>query len=491
MRWTRRLVALLLCAAASIVAALAAATPAIAHPLGNFTVNHYHGLRLYPDHIEDSAVLDEAEIPTLQGRTTVDSDGDGTVAAEERSAFAVTTCERIASGLLTTANGNTVTWKVTASAFSYHAGAVNLPTGRTECLLRAAADLRTSAVVNVTDTYRTDRVGWHEFTATGHHIALTDPPVGATSISDELRNYPNDLLASPLDERTVRLTTAPGEGRAAPAPAVNLPGAGPFTRAVSAVTGGFNDLVGSPHLTPVVGLLGVVLALILGGAHAALPGHGKTVMAAYLAGRRGSTRDAITVGATVTATHTSGVLILGLILTLVAGLVGETLLGWLGAASGVLIAGIGVALLKTAVLNRPGRQKHHHHHHHHGHQHHHHRHGHSPLGRRSLIGMGIAGGLVPSPSALIVLLGAVALGRTWFGVLLVIAYGAGMAATLTAAGLLLVRLRNGMDTALANRVGRWSGTLAAATPILTAALVLVVGLSMALRNVLPILPTGG
>jgi nickel/cobalt transporter (NicO) family protein len=530
--WSNRRTALLLCAAAAFAAVLGVPAPAQAHPLGNFSVNHYHGLRLYPDHIEDTAVLDEAEIPTLQDRANVDSNSDGAVAAQEQSAFAATTCLAIAGGLRTTVDGNAVAWKVTASAFAYRAGAANLPTGRTECTLRADVDLRKNAVVNVTDTYRVDRVGWHEYTASGNHVTLTNPPVGTASVSDELRRYPNDLLASPLDQRTVRLTTAPGDGRTDPAPTLNLPGAGPFTRALAAVTGKFNDIVGSPHLTPVVGLLGVVLALILGSAHAALPGHGKTVMAAYIAGRRGSTRDAVTVGVTVTATHTSGVLVLGLLLTLVTGLVGETLLGWLGAVSGLLIAAIGATLLKAAVSNRPGRRdaestldrpatpqlvvsgvrpdnagtapaelpthdehRHHHHGHPHAlhhdhHHHHHHQHRLPPLGRRGLIGMGVAGGLVPSPSALIVLLGAVALGRTWFGVLLVVAYGAGMAVTLTAAGLLLVRLRNGLDTALAQRVGRWSGALAAATPIITAALVLLVGLSMALRSVLPVLPTG-
>ncbi|GAB3950503.1 hypothetical protein GCM10027614_51040 [Micromonospora vulcania] len=97
--------------------------------------------------------------------------------------------------------------------------------------------------------------------------------------------------------------------------------------------------------------------------------------------------------------------------------------------------------------------------------------------------MGVAGGLVPSPSALIVLLGAVALGRTWFGVLLVIAYGLGMAATLTAAGLLLVHLHG----RLAHRVGALSGRLAAATPAVTATLVLIVGVTLAARSAGPLL----
>ena len=94
--------------------------------------------------------------------------------------------------------------------------------------------------------------------------------------------------------------------------------------------------------------------------------------------------------------------------------------------------------------------------------------------------MGVAGGLVPSPSALVVLLGAVALGRTWFGVLLVLTYGLGMAATLTAAGLLLVRLSSRWAGRVAARIG--SGRLVAAAPAMTASLVLVVGLGLAARS---------
>jgi nickel/cobalt transporter (NicO) family protein len=95
--------------------------------------------------------------------------------------------------------------------------------------------------------------------------------------------------------------------------------------------------------------------------------------------------------------------------------------------------------------------------------------------------MGVAGGLVPSPSALVVLLGAIALGRTWFGVLLVLGYGVGMAATLTLVGVLLVRLRDRFDPL------RWGGLRHRLTrlrnwlPALTATFVLVVGLGLAVR----------
>ena len=99
--------------------------------------------------------------------------------------------------------------------------------------------------------------------------------------------------------------------------------------------------------------------------------------------------------------------------------------------------------------------------------------------------MGIAGGLVPSPSALVILLSAIALGRTAFGILLVIGYGIGMAGTLTAAGVLLVKVRDRYQHRMQTSTGRvravarrW-GSLA---PYFTATLVLVVGLGLALRS---------
>jgi ABC-type nickel/cobalt efflux system permease component RcnA len=169
------------------------------------------------------------------------------------------------------------------------------------------------------------------------------------------------------------------------------------------------------------------------------------------------------------------------LLTTVAGVAGEAVLGWLGLAAGVLVAAIGAGGLVSALRRRHHQHDHHlDHDHDHGHSHehgHHHDHGHDHgPGRWGIAGMGIAGGLVPSPSALIVLLGAVALGRTVFGVLLVIAYGLGMAATLTAAGLLLIRLRDRFADRFRS-VARWRTV----GPPATAALIVVVGLSLAGR----------
>jgi ABC-type nickel/cobalt efflux system permease component RcnA len=194
------------------------------------------------------------------------------------------------------------------------------------------------------------------------------------------------------------------------------------------------------------------------------------------------------------------VLILGLLLTATASIAGEVVLSWLGIASGVLVAGVGITMLAGVLRRRASGHDHDHDHDHHhdqghrhdhehphDHEHGHHGHSHGHLSRRpqrlSLVGMGIAGGLVPSPSALIVLLGAVGLGRTAFGVLLVIAYGAGMAATLTAAGLVLVRVRDRW----AARPRRTLARVAALAPAGTALLVLCVGVGLAGRAALGVI----
>ena len=249
-------------------------------------------------------------------------------------------------------------------------------------------------------------------------------------------------------------------------------------------------------------MVALLLAVGLGAAHALAPGHGKTVMAAYLVGLRGTLRQAATIGATVTLTHTAGVLLLGLVLTTSRAVASERVYPWLGLASGLLLAVVGVGLLVRA------RTGHHHPHeggerehgqrvadplqaepdpgqaerphgHDHGHDHHH-DHAHPrPLGRRGLVALGLAGGLVPSPSAVVVLLGGIALGQAWFGVALVLAYGLGMAATLTGVGLLLAHLRTRMDRRLRLPAGSPLARAGRLLPAVTASVIVAVGLALA------------
>lgn len=510
--------------AAAAAAGGATAPAASAHPLGNFTVNHHTGLTLHPDRVDALLVVDRAEIAAAQELVGVDRDGSGAVNAAEAREYARTACASAAGGLRVNNGSESLDFTVRGSGFTYHPGEAGLRTSRLDCSLSAPADLRSPADVTVRTAYDSRRIGWQEITARGSGVTLKASDVPAVSATGELRRYPTDPLASPLDQRSAELRVEPGGPGAGAAGAAALPGArwvpGPVTAALDKVSGVFDSLVGARELTVPVGLLALLLAVVLGASHAAMPGHGKTIMAAYLAGRRGTPRDAVTVGATVTLTHTAGVLALGLLLPIATTLAGETVLTWLGLASGLLVTGIGVWLLRSAVKGRPTHGHHHHGHGPHGHHHHDHGHDHdrphprpephtgdgssvvavlTPVHtephththarpavatRGGLIGMGIAGGLVPSPSALVVLLGAVALGRTAFGVLLVLGYGLGMAGTLTLAGLLLVRLRDRVERSTrAAAATRWKGPrrLARWGPVATSALVLLVGVGLTLR----------
>lgn len=480
-----------------------------AHPLGNFTVNHYDGITLFPDRVEVLSILDSAEIPTVQERRATDTDGDGTLSAAEGAAHAATTCAAMLPATALAVDGAAVALAVTSATAEYPIGEQGLPTTRVTCRLAAPADLSGRATVTFADTFAADRIGWREVTATGDGLRIDASDVGAESISAELRAYPEDLLASPQDQRSAQITVAPGSGTAV-APLVALPGTGVgwFDTIAQGAERFVSGLAGSRELSPAVAGLAVVMSLVLGASHAALPGHGKTVMAAYLAGKQGTRRDAVVVGATVTVTHTAGVLVFGLLISLVATFSPVEALRWLGVVSGLLVAAVGVLLLRTAVVRRrelaalPAAQRtgvlvgaaigsggvghgHGHGGHGHGHGHGHGGHGAEPdrWSRTSLIGMGMAGGLVPSPTALVVLLVAVDAQRPWFGIVLVACYALGMAGTLTAAGLLLVSVRDRL--ARMERTQAWrdrAGRLLAVLPVATALLVLAVGVGLALRS---------
>jgi nickel/cobalt transporter (NicO) family protein len=505
------------------VLVVAPARPADAHPLGNFSVNQLGALNFHPDRVELRAIVDFAELPTLQNRPAVNANGT--------ASYADKTCGMVARGYAVSIGTESLAWRLQRSSLSYHPGAAGLSTSRLTCEMSAPARLDRPAAVAVKNTYLTDRVGWRELTASGHGVHLRGNVPPTASASDDLRAYPDDLLAEPLDVRSARFESAPGvdtrRGGTAGRPAGSAPWLGGAEGRLRAFVGG--------DLTPWIGALAVVLAIVLGAAHAALPGHGKTVMAMYLAGRAGRPRDAVVVGATVTLTHTGGVVAVGLVVSGAVSIAGERVLGWLGLASGVLVAVVGATMLWSALRHHAHRRPHHSHDprdirhsghrgHRHPHKHHdehhqthlhngHHRHdrphthlddGHqerhppevrpvphgqpdraSPrsTGRLGLAAIGIAGGLVPSPSALVVLLGAIGLGRTAFGLLLVLAYGVGMAGTLTAAGLLLLWLRDRVS-GRSWRARRWSafaGRLVAALPTATAGGVLLLGSAIAGR----------
>ncbi len=238
----------------------------------------------------------------------------------------------------------------------------------------------------------------------------------------------------------------------------------------------FTQLVTARELSLTVLLVALIVAAGLGAVHALEPGHGKTVVAAYLVGSRGTAAHAFWLGLIVTASHTAGVYLLGAIVVYASRhVVPEQLYPWLGAGSGLMIAGLGAVLFFRRYAARE------YHTHPHGAGSHHH---HVPAGEVSagqLFALGVSGGIVPCPGALVVLLGALAFGRVGLGLLLIVAFSVGLAAVLIAIGLLMV---------YAGRVmARFHGDgplLTRWVPLGSAAVVTLLGVSIAIRSLVAV-----
>ena len=449
-------------ALAAVLVAVTAATlgrPGVAdaHPLGNFTVNHYAGIELAGSRVYVRFVLDLAEIPTYQDGGRVRARGYAADVARE---------------LELRIDGTPARLVPVSHRVSSRPGAGGLPTLRFEAIYRASRGGRS---VSFADRTFASRIGWREITVSARDGArLVGASVPAVSRSDELRAYPQALLRSPLDVRTATAHYVPGDIAGAP-PAVD-------GRAAPAHGGGgFEALVERGALSPGIVVLSLLVAAFWGAAHALTPGHGKALVAGYLIGTRGRPRDAVLLGATVTATHTAGVFGLGLVTLLLSRfIVPEQLYPWLTLVSGLLVVVVG-----AAVLRQRARVRHDHDHHAHDHDHHeHHSHGHHDHGhhdpsfeRGGIVGVGIAAGLLPCPSALVVLLSALALHRIGFGFALIVAFSLGLASTITGIGLVAVLARR-----VFSRVGL-DGPVVGALPALSAVVILLVGVALTVRAI--------
>jgi nickel/cobalt exporter len=433
----RRLVLLLV-----VAVALLAPTAASAHPLGNFTINRFSRVEVSGHRIFVRYVLDMAEIPTFQA---------GRIDAH---AYA----RRIARNAQLVVGGRPARLVPLGTALAHPRGAAGLRTTRLEVIL-AGPTLQSKASVFYRDNNYSDRIGWKEIV------------VGPTtrSTSDELRAYPKNLLQSPLDITSVTTQLAPTGGADVP-PALS---SGKTLQAPDRVAdAGFASLIRRHHLSALVILASLAAAFFWGMAHALSPGHGKTIVAAYLVGQRGTPWHAAALGAIVTATHTIGVFALGLVtLALSQFIVPEQLYPWLNLVSGVLVVAIGAAVFRSRFRHRHSHEHAGHDHHHH---HHHHHHQEAPT-RASLVTVGISGGLLPCPSALVVLLAAISLHRVAFGMVLIVAFSAGLALSITGIGLVAVFAKQVFKRA------SFEGRLIRFLPAASALVILAAGLIMTVR----------
>ncbi len=379
-----------------------------------------------------------------------------------------------------------------AAGLQQRPGAGGLATIRIVCEARAENPSSGPLMLEVTDSGSPGALGWREIVVRGDGYE-TDPADAGTDVAARLTSYPTDLLAQPLAERSATVTLRLGGPALVREPILDAqPLDGTATGAAVAgpasVPGGVEaELPFLPDfgsLSIGTGLIGLLVAAVAGAGHALSPGHGKTVMAAYLVGTRGRARHAVLLGAAVTVSHTLGVLGLGAVVLLASdALPAERIYPVLGMLSGAAVIVIGAWLL-VGCLRRMRVETSHAHGHDHGHPHDHsHAHGHphehaSPApGIRGLLAIGIAGGLVPSTAALVLLLAAVAAGQPAYGIVLALAFGVGMAVVLTGIGLAIVHGRQRIGPRLAGwAVGtRVPARLAGAAPWAIAVVVLVGG----------------
>jgi nickel/cobalt transporter (NicO) family protein len=556
-------------AALGFVAVLILPGLVAAHPLGNFTINHYAGVRVEPDRILLDVVIDQAEIPAFQARMTFDTDGDGEVSDAETETGRLAACQALSPSLDLRVDGVPRALELTEGGLTFPPGAAGLSTMRSVCGFQATlgSPLEAGSEIFFADRSFGERLGWREIMVQGSGVSVV-AAAGADTLrtsspSNRLTNYPTNLLTQALADNEVALLASPGGPLlppldipdAAPLASSGAP-AGPNEAPIADIERGPTDFapataqgqaeaiaadattpdasgtgvpdsaavvpggVGSgdlpsifraANLTPLVLLLSILTAAALGAAHALTPGHGKTLMAAYLVGTRGTPIHAAGLGLSVALSHTLGILALAALVVGAQGVLPPDVV----VRSAPVVAALSIVAIGGWMLFAEARRRwrasgsvveaeharahaagHDHDHDHdtdhdtdhdHSHSHDHGAHHHSHLPRpgstiswRSLFVLGLAGGLIPSASALLILLGSIAAGRPAFGFVLVVAFGLGMALVMGGIGFALVVARARLD-----RVGTstWLGRAGAYLPLVASCLVFGFGLYLTVQAV--------
>lgn len=459
-----------------------------AHPLGNFTINHYAGVQVAQDEVAIDYVLDMAEIPAFQEINQLDTNHNRKADPAETVNYPNDKCREVDSHLALQVNQQPLALSLNTAIVEFPPGVGGLATLRLTCgfqgTTRSATAVSTNQRVEFEDNFYPQRLGWREITVTAAEGVSLQGNVTASSITKRLTEYPTELLSSPLNQRQVSVEVNP-LSFAQPTVQPLMPS----DRSDQALAGRSNDaftrLITLEEHTASTVLVALAIAFVWGGLHALSPGHGKTIVGAYLVGSRGKAQHALLLGLTVTLTHTAGIFALGLLMLGTSRFVlTEQLYPWLSGLSGVLMTGIGLNLLirhlrssqvfqnwtwgqgytdaahvshfELSLAHVHGHEhlathpsKHTHHHGEHTHSHGHKSHSHLPPGAdgaaitwSSILALGISGGILPCPSALVVLLSASAIGRIGFGLALVSAFSLGLAGVLTAIGLILVYARD-------------------------------------------------
>ena len=541
--------------ALGLLAILSMAPATFAHPMGNFSINHYSKIISGPRSIEIDYIIDMAEIPTfqqVQESGMVPKEGDPSLGAYlERQAAS------LKGGLRLSVDGNPLAMQTVSQKAIFPPGAGGLPTMKMGFVYRAILTNElsdTPVSVRFRDDNYPERAGWKEIVAVnGSGASLVNTSVPASDRSLELTNYPTDMLHSPPQtlEASLSIKAAPtgmqGENKSSLLASSGWLTTGSTVGYSSVVLkankqgtprSAFTELISSKRTDVLFMAMAALIAAVLGGFHALEPGHGKTLVAAYLVGSHGKACHAVLLGAIVTAAHTISVYALGII-TLYASqwILPERLYPWLGIGSGLLVAGLGFTLFIRRYLASESHAEYSHAHdhadsHRHSHDHSHHdahadaveshrhnwwgghvrqidthshgdilaheqRHAeehdhlhggeHGPshaapsLSLGGLFALGITGGIVPCPAALVVLLGALAFHRVAFGLFLIVAFSAGLAAVLVSLGLAMVYAGRFMS-----RFGAQGPLTQRWLPLASSAVITVIGITLTLQSLVTV-----
>jgi nickel/cobalt transporter (NicO) family protein len=461
--------------------------------MGNFSVSHYARIEVSGGGAEIRYVLDLAEIPSFQllqqWGLSADSPRNLLDAKAEEQA------REWVGNLDVACDGRAVSPRFEGATLAITPGAGGSPVMRITSTLKLAV---AAGSLSYEDHNYPGRSGWKEVVvAAGPGASIETASQDGTDRSQALTAYPADpTVAPPQDLKASVEWIAAGPVVAKksvpkivplPVPAAPAPATSPVPPQPSApgtvVRGDFlSRLLHRGDISLGLILLGMAVAFGLGCMHALSPGHGKTIVAAYLVGARGTFKHAIFLGGMVTFTHTISVFFLGLTtLFLSQYVLPERIFPVLGAISGISIVWIGgLMLYKRArkLRHSPGHDHHHDNdHHHHDHEHGPHTHTHVPEGEvslGSLIALGVSGGLVPCPSALVLLLSSIALGRVGLGLLLLIAFSTGLAVVLMGIGVLVLYAKHFLPDSQKTA----SHPAFRIIPVVSAALIVCIGLLM-------------
>ena len=505
---------------------LVGVSPCYAHPMGNFSINHYSGIRIERNAVEIRYVIDSAEIPTYQ---EVQNAGIVTLAGDPSlPPYLALQAELWSRNLKLEVDGATVRLVPVARTVIFPPGAGGLPTMKIGIIYRGTIPASKTQVkrLHYSDSNFEGHTGWKEiFVTTGKDAALDPGQPFQIDRSDQLTNYPTNLLNSPPqdldavvsytvsaaipvlaveehdDKQTVRSVS--------PQQPVSSKAVAPYvTPAVSSVAvadskppslqlspnkqvtprNRFTELITNRHLSLWFLITAACFAMGLGALHALEPGHGKTIVAAYLVGSRGRVRHAVGLGLLVTAAHTAGVYMLGAVVLYASRyIIPEQIFPWLNIFSGLVIALLALYLLLRAWTGFDAADV--------GDDGVLHTHWYSirppittqavlarsagatetptiPL--RQLLVLGITGGIIPCPAALVVLLSAVSLHRVGLGLFLIVAFSFGLAAVLIGIGIVMVKARN-----LLSRWRSQSPLMKRWLPLTSASAMLIAGLAIA------------